>query len=196
MRSTTVFMAALAVSVAAGCPSSRQHNQYSYESPGVAPIVPTQAAVVTDVDDPCVPAQVPQPKVTTEVLQPKVIPVVTAPKPVDQPPGSLGDYGHDKEYNWLIGRLQRVHVRGGEWKIRYAPLDEIDQWGGSMVLAPDIRLEEFSDGELIYVEGEILVERPSLYLAGPLYRIRTVRPATLHDRRRFAQERSVDVDVR
>jgi len=152
--------------------------------------VNAQPAVVTDVDDPCVPAEVPQPKVVPVVEATKVAP---EPEPVDQPSGTLGDYGHDKEYNRLIGRLQRVHVPGGEWKIRYAPLDEIDQWGGSMVLAPDIRLEEFSDGDLIYVEGEILVERPSLYLAGPLYRIRTLRPATLNDRRRLADERSVDV---
>ena len=171
MRSTTVFMAALAVFVAAGCPSSRQQIQSSYESPGVVHIVPAQAAVITDVDDPCVTAQVPQPKMIPVVEAPKAV-----PEPVYQPSGSLGDYGHDKEYKWLIGRLQRVHVRGGEWKIRYAPLDQIDQWGGSMVLAPDIRLEEFSEGDLIHVEGEILVERPSLYIAGPLYRIHTVRP--------------------
>ena len=95
-------------------------------------------------------------------------------------------YGHGENYNWVIGKLQRVHVPGGEWKIRYLELDKIDRWGGSMVLAPDIRLENFSNGDCIYIEGEILVERPSLYLAGPLYRVRTIRITTIADRRRGA----------
>ena len=58
-----------------------------------------------------------------------------------------------------------------------------------MVLAPDIRLEDFSDGDCVYIEGEILVKRPSLYLAGPLYRIHTIRTVTLADRRRAARTR-------
>jgi len=77
----------------------------------------------------------------------------------------------------LIGRLQRVHSPKHEWKLRYAPLDQHDQWGGSVVLAQDARLDDWNDGDLVYIEGEILNERPSVYLTGPLYRIRVIRPA-------------------
>lgn len=84
---------------------------------------------------------------------------------------------HDEKYRWLIGRLQRVHSPKHEWKLRYAPLDQHDQWGGSVVLAQDARLDDWNDGDLVYIEGEILNERPSVYLTGPLYRIRVIRPA-------------------
>ena len=91
-------------------------------------------------------------------------------------------YGRDANYTWLKGQLQRVHVPGGEWKLRYAPLDQQDRWGGSVVLATDVRLDAFVDGDIVYIEGEILAARPSLYLTGPLYRIRTIRRAVASDR--------------
>lgn len=84
-------------------------------------------------------------------------------------------YGHAEDYTWLVGQLQRIHMPGGKWKLRYTPIDEEDRWGGSVVLAPDIRLTKFEDGENVYVEGEVLNPRASLYLAGPLYRIRTIQ---------------------
>jgi hypothetical protein len=90
-------------------------------------------------------------------------------------PVSIPEYGYGQNHRWLLGHLQRVHVPKHEWKLRYAPLDEHDEWGGSVILAPDARLDEFQDGDAVYVEGEILNERPSLYLAGPLYRARIIR---------------------
>ncbi len=98
-----------------------------------------------------------------------------APEPKEMP---VPEYAHAGNYGWLIGELQRVHAPGHEWKIRYAPLDQHDEWGGSMVLAPDVRLDEFQNGDKVYVEGEILTARPSLYLSGPLYRVRILRPAS------------------
>lgn len=85
---------------------------------------------------------------------------------------------HAENYRWLIGELQRVHTPKHEWKLRYADLDELDRWGGSMILAPDARLDEWSDGDLVYVKGEILTKRPSVYLSGPLYRIHSIQAAT------------------
>jgi len=85
-------------------------------------------------------------------------------------------YGHADDYSWLKGRLQKVHVPGVEWKIRYLPIDQADQWGGSVVLAPDIRLEDFKDRDVVYIQGKQLENRPSLYITGPLYRIETIRP--------------------
>jgi hypothetical protein len=84
-------------------------------------------------------------------------------------------YGHAEDYSWLIGRLQRISTPNDQWKIRYAPIDEEDQWGGSMVLAPDARLAKYTDGDVVYLEGQIIAPRPSLYVTGPLYRLRMIR---------------------
>ncbi len=100
-------------------------------------------------------------------LEEKVIP---ARKPIAQPepePIQVPEYAHAQDYRWLVGQLQRVHSPQHQWKIRYAALDEDDEWGGSMVLSQDARLDRCKDGDMVYVEGEILNARPSLYLSGP-----------------------------
>jgi hypothetical protein len=109
-----------------------------------------------------------------EDSEPETVPVSTTV------PDSI--YGRDADYAWLKGRLQRVHVPGGEWKLRYAPLDQQDRWGGSVVLATDVRLDAFADGDIVYIEGEVLAARPSLYLSGPLYRVRTIRKVAAGER--------------
>ena len=86
-----------------------------------------------------------------------------------------GLFAHAPDYSWLKGRLQKVHVPGVEWKIRYLPIDKVDPWGGSMILAADIRLEDFGDQDMVFIEGEIVHDRPSVYLNGPLYRISEIR---------------------
>lgn len=87
--------------------------------------------------------------------------------------------GHGKNYEWLVGTLQRVHSSPKhQWKIRYADLDQHDKWGGSVILAPDARLDNWKDGDMVYVEGEVLTARPSLYLTGALYRIHSIRSAS------------------
>ena len=93
-------------------------------------------------------------------------------------------FGHAKNFSWLVGQLQKVHVNGGSWKIRYAPIDVQDKWGGSVILSQDARIERFKDGDFVYVEGEILATRPTVYLAGPLYRISRIRKATEADGRK------------
>lgn len=116
------------------------------------------------------PVALEQPKVTREE---KVIP---AKSPIAEPE-QIPEFAHARDYSWLVGQLQLVHSPQHQWKIRYAALDENEQWGGSMILAPDARLDQWKDGDMVYVEGEILSDRPSLYLAGPLYRIRCIRRA-------------------
>jgi hypothetical protein len=99
---------------------------------------------------------------------------IASPEAEESP---VPEYGHGQRYEWLVGQLQRVHSPKHQWKMRYAPLDEHDEWGGSMILATDVRLDDWKDGDMVFVEGEILTERPSLYLAGPLYRVRSIRSA-------------------
>ena len=107
------------------------------------------------------------------------------PSKTPMPP--VGDLtGHAEDYSWLIGQLQRVHIPKPGWKIRYLPLDQKDRWGGSVVLAPDIRIESFQHGDRVYVEGKILARRASLYLSGPRYRASTIRLANDGDPNRTA----------
>lgn len=87
-----------------------------------------------------------------------------------QPPAPL----HASDFSWVQGELQYVHVRGGIWIIRYLPLHETDQNGGSIVLATDGRLEHFHEGDIVRVSGEIVRGRSESSLGGPLYRIRSI----------------------
>lgn len=122
-----------------------------------------------------VPVPAPMPEPSQAMVFPNVSEVTpeTLPEPIGTTGGPL--YGHADDYSWLVGELQRLHMPKAEWKLRFARLDEEDRWGGSVLLAPDIRLEGFKDGDEVYIEGEILVERPSLYISGPLYRIRAIK---------------------
>jgi hypothetical protein len=130
------------------------------------------------------PATQPNPFVESEIQPTNAVeplgPVEASAEPATFAPKTT-IYRHAEDYRWLVGQLQRVHTPGTEWKIRYAAIDEHDVWGGSMVLARDARLDGFQDGQLVYVEGEILAERPTAYLAGPLYRLNVIRPVTEQD---------------
>lgn len=169
-NSISIFVALLAASTVVGCSSRRCHHhhhngQVATQSPGVYQISQPEVA-------PAAPFYR-EPVIETPIA-PEQAPVIAKI--------SDSNFGHSTDYKRLVGRLQRVHVPGGEWKLRYAPLDQQDEWGGSVVLAPDVRLENFDDDTVVYVEGEIIVKRPSLYLTGPLFRIRDIRPATQRDR--------------
>lgn len=86
------------------------------------------------------------------------------------PPAPL----HAADFSWVQGELQYVHVRGGIWIIRYLPLSQTDQNGGSIVLATDGRLDNFHEGDTVRVSGEIIRVRTENSLGGPLYRIRSI----------------------
>ncbi|WP_166819763.1 hypothetical protein [Thalassoroseus pseudoceratinae] len=129
-----------------------------------------------------------QPEAAKQVIRPTSSeqPATTAKPAVTQIPAQLVDdapaYGHSSDYRWLLGVIQKVNTPVATTKVRYARLDEQDAWGGSMVLAEDIRHDEFQDGDVVYVEGQILADRPSLYVSGPLYRANVIRKATSADR--------------
>jgi hypothetical protein len=82
---------------------------------------------------------------------------------------------HAPDYGCLTGQLFYVHADGGLWVLRYAPLWKEDRYGGSMVLARDLRMENFKEGDLVTVHGEILNQRSSVYLGGPLYRAHSIQ---------------------
>jgi hypothetical protein len=75
------------------------------------------------------------------------------------------------DYSWMTGQLFYVHADGGLWVLRYAPLWKEDPNGGSVVLARDLRMDSYREGDLVTVHGEVLSQnRGSQFLGGPLYR--------------------------
>ncbi|HEV3143696.1 MAG TPA: hypothetical protein VGZ47_07430 [Gemmataceae bacterium] len=78
------------------------------------------------------------------------------------------------DYSKLAGQLFFVHTDGGVWVVRYAPISQEDRYGGSVVLARDIDMSKYEDGDLVSVQGEILANKVNLPLGGALYRAATV----------------------
>jgi len=78
------------------------------------------------------------------------------------------------DYSHLTGQLSYVHADGGLWVLRYAPLAEEDRYGGSVVLARDSMMNSYREGDLVSVEGQVISQRGSSRLGGPLYRVQTI----------------------
>jgi hypothetical protein len=73
------------------------------------------------------------------------------------------------DYSTLTGQLFYVHADGGLWVVRYAPVSKEDIHGGSVVLARDLRMDSYREGDLVTVHGEVLGRRSSVFLGGSLY---------------------------
>jgi len=74
------------------------------------------------------------------------------------------------DYSKLTGQLFFVHTDGGVWVVRYAPISKEDRYGGSVVLARDLSMNDYQDGDLVSVEGEVIADKVKLPLGGALYR--------------------------
>jgi hypothetical protein len=79
------------------------------------------------------------------------------------------------DYSKLTGQLFFVHIDGGTWVLRFAPLWKEDANGGSVVLARDRQMESYRDGDLVTVEGSVLQQKGSNRLGGPLYQVRSIQ---------------------
>jgi hypothetical protein len=83
--------------------------------------------------------------------------------------------GHEHDYSWITGHLFFVHADGGRWVVRYAQPDQVDRFGGSVVLAPGVQMKNFREGDLVCVFGHLLSEsRTSPALAAPLYQVDSI----------------------
>ena len=78
------------------------------------------------------------------------------------------------DYSKLTGQLFFVHTDGGVWVVRYAPISQEDRYGGSVVLARDIDMSKYEDGDLVSINGEVLADKVNLPLGGALYHAATV----------------------
>jgi hypothetical protein len=113
------------------------------------------------------------------------VPAVTVSRPLpaadkapeSNPPPVTRLFGHAADYSWLQGILEK-HYRG-HLELRYGDPTLEDKWGGKVALADDNRLQPFHEGDLVYVEGEILRSAdPEVRGVGPhspMFRVRTIR---------------------
>jgi hypothetical protein len=76
--------------------------------------------------------------------------------------------GHEKDYSWISGRVAR---QGGQWVIRYAAPNEIDRYGGSLVLSADA--SKLHEGDLVTVVGQVAGGR-GIAGTGTVYQAREV----------------------
>jgi hypothetical protein len=83
--------------------------------------------------------------------------------------------GRAADYGWLTGQLFYVHADGGLWVLRYAPLWKEDPNGGSVILARDRQMDSYREGDLVTIHGEILNQKGSIFLGGPLYRTQSIQ---------------------
>jgi hypothetical protein len=83
--------------------------------------------------------------------------------------------GHAADYSWVTGQLFYVHADGGLWVLRYAPVWKEDPNGGSLVLARDLRMDTYREGDLVTVHGEIVSPKSSMFLGGPLYQAQAIQ---------------------
>ena len=82
---------------------------------------------------------------------------------------------HAADYSWVTGQLFYVHADGGLWILRYAPLWKEDPNGGSVVLARDLKMDSYREGDLVTVHGEIVNPKSSLFTGGPLYQAQSIQ---------------------
>jgi hypothetical protein len=61
-------------------------------------------------------------------------------------------FGHAPDYSWLRGELQFM-AEEHAWRIRYASVDEDDQYGGSMTLVDCGPMTNYSSGQKVRVGG-------------------------------------------
>ncbi len=100
----------------------------------------------------------------------------TVPRPEFKiPEKHQNKVGHEADYAWITGHLFYVRADGGRWVLRYSQPDEVDKYGGSVVLAPTVELKNYREGDLVCVHGQVIEERRvSRTLGGPLYRVNVI----------------------
>jgi len=84
--------------------------------------------------------------------------------------------GHEADYSWITGHLFYVHTDGGKWVLRYTAVDEVDRYGGSVVLTPTVEMRNYREGDLVNAFGEVLNDGRSVRpLGGALYRVNSIQ---------------------
>jgi hypothetical protein len=111
--------------------------------------------------------------------KPPTLPMLGESKSPCDPPVSEGTrpcYSHSEDYSVLSGQLEHF---GRSWRLRYAALDEVDTYGGSVTLLEDARLAALQEGQKVRIRGQIMDREART--GAPPYRINTIEPIESHE---------------
>jgi hypothetical protein len=115
---------------------------------------------------PRVPAGSPEPEMRLPDVKPAEAPALPL-----RPGEKLG---HAPDYHWVAGTLDR-HQKGGYWTLRYADIGDDDPWGGKVRLLDSDRLRGLRDGDVVYLEGDLLAPASAANSAAyPPFRVTAV----------------------
>jgi hypothetical protein len=178
-----------------GKPGKAESVQVVHAEPKAPTLPPTELA-----SNPAAPGATPRPEFSTvagkeprptapvtTAAAPKepvqAIPVSRPQAPAEAPPAPPvprqvpGTYGHGPDYTWLQGIL--VRQSQGRPGLRYCDPAAVDAWGGQVILEQVPGLAQFQEGDVLYVEGELVRSQGEADHGGwnycPHYRVREVR---------------------
>jgi hypothetical protein len=158
-----------------GCSHQRQSARVTAPAAPTAQVVypQTQTTVVTQLPEAqavpekmptaptALPAAAPAPVAKTEPEMQPAGYTVSAPKDESVKRRSFNDttanpcFAHAENYSWLKGELQFLHAHN-VWRLRYASVDEEDKYGGGVTLIEAGRMNNFTSGQMVRVEGEVV----------------------------------------
>jgi len=81
-------------------------------------------------------------------------------------------FGHALDYEWLSGQVEYSRILGA-WRLRYASVDEVDRFGGSVTLVENSHVSYLRDGEYVRVEGHLV--DPKAVGVAPPYKIQSFK---------------------
>jgi hypothetical protein len=81
-------------------------------------------------------------------------------------------FGHADDYTWLSGQLEYSRLSMA-WRLRYASVDEVDRFGGSVTLIENGDLRKLKDGQYVMVRGHL--NNPADAGTAPSYRIESLQ---------------------
>ena len=82
-------------------------------------------------------------------------------------------FSHTEDYSCLSGQLQHSRITKG-WRLRYASVDEVDPYGGSVTLTDEAKLSGMKDGDLVRVHGHLT--NPEDRGIAPSYQLDSIQP--------------------
>jgi hypothetical protein len=82
-------------------------------------------------------------------------------------------FSHTDDYSCLSGQVQHSRITKG-WRLRYASVDEVDPYGGSVTLTDEAKLANLKDGDLVRVHGHLA--NPEDRGIAPSYHVDSVQP--------------------
>jgi hypothetical protein len=64
-------------------------------------------------------------------------------------------FGHAPDYSWITGQVEFCHITK-EWRLRYTSVDEVDQYGGRIVLVENHHVSLLRDGQYVKLHGHLV----------------------------------------